>query len=386
MTHTTRRKPPNVRTAAAAVLAVVVAALTLATTSGTSPAQAGARPDFRLPFQCGVKAELKTYYGHNPDDKKIDAYVYGQPTGAPITAMADGYVHESFSPGGIEIRHGGGWFSTYMHMSWHVPAGTWVKQGDRIGTMGDVGSPGSPHLHFEQLYNPNSDQNADNQHITTIVLQGETIVMHPDRPLTRTSTNCGGGGTPPPPTPGKYWVDTFQAAPVFASATSTAQTGTLNQGTNYVYCKVWGREIRNGTSYNHWWLKTDPDSGPANQYVSAYYLSRWGNDEAKDNSGNVIPDCAPPAASKYWVDTYANAPVYASATSTSQTGTLYKGTNYVYCKAKGRTISSGSSYNSYWLKTDPDVGPANQWVSAYYLSRWGNDEAKDNNGTVIPNC
>ncbi|NGN64767.1 M23 family peptidase, partial [Streptomyces sp. A7024] len=43
--------------------------------------------------------------------------------------------------------------------------------------------------------------------------------------------------------------------------------------------------------YNHWWLKTDPDVGPANQYVSAYYLSRWGNDEARDNNGTVIPDC-----------------------------------------------------------------------------------------------
>ncbi len=35
---------------------------------------------------------------------------------------------------------------------------------------------------------------------------------------------------------------------------------------------------------------------------------------------------------------------------------------------------------------DPDVGPAGQYVSAYYLSRWGNDEARDNNGTVIPDC
>lgn len=26
-------------------------------------------------------------------------------------------------------------------------------------------------------------------------------------------------------------------------------------------------------------------------YVSAYYLSRWGDDEARDNSGAVIPDC-----------------------------------------------------------------------------------------------
>jgi hypothetical protein len=99
-------------------------------------------------------------------------------------------------------------------------------------------------------------------------------------------------GTTQPPGRTKYWVDTFANASVYASPTSTASTGTLNQGTNYVYCKAWGREIRGGSNtYNHWWLKTDPDVGPADQYVSAYYLSRWGNDEAKDNSGTVIPTC-----------------------------------------------------------------------------------------------
>ena len=96
----------------------------------------------------------------------------------------------------------------------------------------------------------------------------------------------GGGGTG-----GKYWVDTFANAPVYASATSTSQTGTLYAGTNYVFCKVWGRQIGSGSSYNHYWLRTDPDEGPGGQYVSAYYLSHWGNDEAKDNNGTVIPDC-----------------------------------------------------------------------------------------------
>ncbi|MFI2206407.1 DUF1906 domain-containing protein [Streptomyces sp. NPDC020192] len=99
----------------------------------------------------------------------------------------------------------------------------------------------------------------------------------------------GAGSVPPPPA--TYWVDTYADAPVYASPTSTTQTGTLHQGTNYVYCKVWGRQIGDATTYNHWWLKTDPDVGPAGQYVSAYYLSRWGNDEAKDNNGTVIPDC-----------------------------------------------------------------------------------------------
>ncbi|MFK0193085.1 C40 family peptidase [Kitasatospora sp. NPDC090308] len=200
----------------------------------------------------------------------------------------------------------------------------------------------------------------------------------------------GGSPTPPPSNGGQYWVDTFANAAVYASPTGTAQTGTLYQGTNYVFCKAWGREIASGSSYNHWWLKTDPDVGPGGQWVSAFYLSRWGNDVAKDNNGTVIPDCAgggaPPSTGKYWVDTFANAAVYASPTGTAQTGTLYQGTNYVFCKAWGRQVASGSSYNHWWLKTDPDVGPGGQWVSAFYLSRWGNDVAKDNNGTVIPDC
>ncbi|MFJ6934868.1 C40 family peptidase [Streptomyces sp. NPDC101132] len=98
-----------------------------------------------------------------------------------------------------------------------------------------------------------------------------------------------GGGTTDPP--GTYWVDTFANAPVHASPTSTAGTGTLYAGTNYVFCKAWGREVSSGGAFNHWWLKTDPDVGPAGQWVSAYYLSRWGNDVAKDNNGTVIPDC-----------------------------------------------------------------------------------------------
>ncbi|SDW07703.1 N-acetylmuramoyl-L-alanine amidase [Lysobacter enzymogenes] len=99
----------------------------------------------------------------------------------------------------------------------------------------------------------------------------------------------GGGGNPNPP--GKYWVDTFANATGYKWPSTLTPVGTLNQGTNYVYCKAWGEEVRVGNSYNHYWLKTDLDVGPAGAWVSAYYLSRWGNDEARDNSGAVIPDC-----------------------------------------------------------------------------------------------
>jgi murein DD-endopeptidase MepM/ murein hydrolase activator NlpD len=250
-------------------------------------AAVAARPDFRLPFACGAKIELKTYRGHKPVDKKIDMYRVGMPRDSPILASAAGLVHEEFYPGGIEIDHGNGWFTVYLHMKSHVRPGTRVRRGQQIGVMGTVGT-GAVHLHYEQLDNPGS-HDADNQDIVNPVIQGEgPIVMHPDRPLLRTSTNCG--GSPPSPAPAKYWVDTFANAPGRATPGGT-RTGTLRKGRNYVYCKVRGPEVRVGSAWNRWWLKTDLDVGPANQWVSAYYLARWGNDEARDINGTVIRTC-----------------------------------------------------------------------------------------------
>jgi len=90
----------------------------------------------------------------------------------------------------------------------------------------------------------------------------------------------------------RYWVDTFSAAPGYSSPGGT-RTGTLFAATNYAYCKVWGPIVQSGSQYNHWWMRTDLDEGSPtqNQYVSAFYLSRWGNDEARDNSGATLPDC-----------------------------------------------------------------------------------------------
>lgn len=122
-------------------------------------------------------------------------------------------------------------------------------------------------------------------------------------------------------------------------------------------------------------------SGNQNRYDPGKYFP-WSNYYGLINGGGNPPN--PPG--KYWVDTFANATGYKWPSTLTPVGTLYQGTNYVYCKAWGEEVRSGSSYNRYWLKTDLDVGPAGAWVSAYYLSRWGNDEARDNNGAVIPDC
>ncbi|MEO3811464.1 hypothetical protein ABGB17_20930 [Sphaerisporangium sp. B11E5] len=104
----------------------------------------------------------------------------------------------------------------------------------------------------------------------------------------------GGGGAPGPG--GKVWVDTFANATGYREPNTGDAQGTLDKGTNYVYCRVWGAEVRHGNDHNHWWLRTDldhtnPGKNGRGAYVSAYYLSKWGNDEAKDNAGRDIPNC-----------------------------------------------------------------------------------------------
>ncbi|MFC4587538.1 hypothetical protein [Sphaerisporangium corydalis] len=106
--------------------------------------------------------------------------------------------------------------------------------------------------------------------------------------------NVLGGGSPG--TGGKYLVDTFTNATGYREPNPGDPQGTLNKGTNYVYCRAWGAEVRQGGEFNHWWLRTDldrtnPGKNGRGAYVSAYYLAKWGNDEAKDNTGRDIPNC-----------------------------------------------------------------------------------------------
>ncbi|MEY9926288.1 hypothetical protein ABH926_000910 [Catenulispora sp. GP43] len=104
----------------------------------------------------------------------------------------------------------------------------------------------------------------------------------------------GGPGPGPGPGPGTVNVQTFAKAPGFDAPGGT-QTGTLNQGLNYVYCRVWGPDYPAGNpaQHNHYWLKTDLDSGnpTRNQYVPAYFLKDEGNDVANDVNGVAIPNC-----------------------------------------------------------------------------------------------
>ena len=197
-------------------------------------------------------------------------------------------------------------------------------------------------------------------------------------------TNGTGAGTD------KYYVNTFANATAYTTPGGGTTAGTLNAGSNYVYCKALGSQVGTSSAYNRWWLWTDLDTG-GQGYVSAYYLKGEGNDQATDTSGNVIPTCpgangAGPSggSAKYYISTFASATGYDS-TFKNTVGTLNAGSNYVYCKTWGPMVRNGNDFNHWWLRTDLDTG-GQGYVSAYYEKEGGNDQALDTSGNTIPTC
>ncbi|RKN41735.1 M23 family metallopeptidase [Streptomyces hoynatensis] len=252
----------------------------------TAPS-AQAAPLFKAPFPCG---QQWTYSHHSAEVRRALDFVRsdgGSTAGTPVLASAAGTATRHNEPGGagqyIVIDHGGGWTTYYFHLaSYSVPSGARVAQGEQIGVTGSTGNTTGPHLHYEQLLN-GVGQN--------IVINGQAL-PYPGSYYQSylTSDNCGGGDS------GRYWVDTFADTEGYAGPSTASPQGLLYQGTSYVYCKVAGERYEGAYGWNHWWLRTDldetyPGGNGRGAYVPAYYLSRWGNDEARDNNGTVIPDC-----------------------------------------------------------------------------------------------
>ncbi|MEV6326288.1 M23 family metallopeptidase [Streptomyces sp. NPDC051909] len=280
------RSRPHRTTALGGLLALLAGLLTVLV---AAPA-AQAAPVFKAPFPCG---QQWTYSHHSAEVRQALDFVRsdgGTTAGTPVLASAAGTAYRYYEANGagnyIVIDHGGGWKTYYFHLAaYSVAHGAWVGQGQQIGTTGSTGNSSGAHIHYEQLYNGVGQP---------VVINGSSLAPYPSSYYAKylTSDNgCSGGGT------GKYWVDTFANAVGYAQPNTADPQGVLYAGTNYVYCKVWGQEVRDGAgNFNHWWLRTDLDSVYAGKngrgaYVSAYYLSRWGNDEARDNNGTVIPNC-----------------------------------------------------------------------------------------------
>jgi murein DD-endopeptidase MepM/ murein hydrolase activator NlpD len=81
---------------------------------------------------------------------------FGAGSGTPILAAGSGVVSFQGRKGGygnhIEIKHQGGWSTTYSHMSRYASGlrrGSKVAQGQLIGYVGSTGLATGPHLHYE---------------------------------------------------------------------------------------------------------------------------------------------------------------------------------------------------------------------------------------------
>ncbi|MDA0638034.1 M23 family metallopeptidase, partial [Nonomuraea sp. MCN248] len=129
-----------------------------------SPALAA--PNLQLPFLCGQQWRLDTW-AHAPALDMVKEPDQHGTDGATLVAPAAGTVNQSFyhSNAGnvIQINHGGGYYTTYLHLkSRSVSVGAKVQTGATIGKVGATGptSNGHPHLHFELGYDADGSGSA----------------------------------------------------------------------------------------------------------------------------------------------------------------------------------------------------------------------------------
>jgi hypothetical protein len=125
-----------------------------------------AAPALQLPFVCGQQWRLDTW-GHAPALDMVREPNQQGTEGATLVSPIAGTVNQSFfhSNAGnvIQINHGGGYFTTYLHLqSRAVAVGARVSLGTTIGRVGKTGptSNGHPHLHFELGYDANGNGSA----------------------------------------------------------------------------------------------------------------------------------------------------------------------------------------------------------------------------------
>ncbi|WP_344057069.1 M23 family metallopeptidase, partial [Sphaerisporangium rubeum] len=157
---------PSVRTSVRRGAATAAALTALVCGLPGLPAHAAAAPNLQLPFPCGQQWRLDTW-GHAPALDMVKEPDQVGTEGASLVAPAAGTVNKSFyhenAGNVIQINHGGGYFTTYLHLqSRAVAVGARVAQGAQIGRVGRTGptSNNHPHLHFELGYDANGNGEA----------------------------------------------------------------------------------------------------------------------------------------------------------------------------------------------------------------------------------
>ncbi len=137
----------------AMTLFVFCSGTALAAPTNTNPS---ARPQLSLPTPIGERWKIIQGYAcgtHNKWDRySLDMVAAEVRTrGAPVRAAADGVVFAWTSKSGtLILSHGNGFYTMYTHMASVVTTkrGAFLARGTQIGTVGDRGAPGTPHLHF----------------------------------------------------------------------------------------------------------------------------------------------------------------------------------------------------------------------------------------------
>ena len=345
----------RVLTALLAVLASTLAVFSALPTTAASAAPPN-RPNFKLPFACGERWQLQTYLGHNPDDKKIDMYRSGGSTlGSTARASAAGVVHEWFDPGGLEIDHGNGWFTVYLHMTSRVPVGTRVALGARVGTVGSVGTKAA-HLHYEQLYDFNGDQDGETDEMVFPVIQGVEYRLSPDGPFpTVTSSNACSGGDPVPSGNFSTWgtsVNVRQSPSTSAGLVTTFSGPTRVQ----VQCQKHAQTVvAEGYTNDAWSFLSSPVTG----WISNIYV----DDPAAWLPG--IPDCSTPVDKPFrtWgsgVNIRSQASTGSSVVRVLSGPTDIK----IRCQKHAQTVVAEGYTNDAWSQV---TSPVNGWISNIYV-------------------
>jgi hypothetical protein len=182
-------------------------------------------PKFYLPAPAGVYVTAQTYNGHSPDDKKMDIYFKDWPHDSAVVAAAAGYVHEHFEPGGVEINHGHGWFTTYMHMDRRVNVGTRVQRGQWVGRADSVGT-WAKHLHHEHLYRAGASNANTVDMVNPLIVEfgSKPIVFVVGHPHSATSQNGGTTGGAPGTQTRRQWPSYMPSGHYFGLITGPKES------------------------------------------------------------------------------------------------------------------------------------------------------------------
>jgi hypothetical protein len=168
----------------------------------------GYRPDFRLPFGCGEAWQLDA--GRNDGTGAQADFSLpgdGSPAELAVFAAAPGWVARvALDRGQVDIGHGGGWFTTYQHMTdISVSLHQYVGRGQVIGRVGNIGAksslggPGSVHLHYEQAHQPGTpsmDLDHERDADRLLYLEHETFRPGTGAQIRTSTNNCPAGGAP----------------------------------------------------------------------------------------------------------------------------------------------------------------------------------------------